>query len=265
MSWSVLFREFPLEQLDKTAAAVAGAYGITDYDARSKIRRGWGFLDRNLPAEAARGVVPVLAQSGVAALAVENAQLREPAEPLVILGGTATADGFAPQFQSPQEPARVIRWADVAIVAAGGFAEDVVRRDTTGGKDKSTGTMLMGLGIFMVTGIPMGIFGGGKKAEAKPVKSKRLITFGCLITNRGEHLAFSPDHFDFSMLGGRKQLNAAANFRLLLDDCRRLTPARLNWGARFLLDNKSLTLANYQRLSDFENELLWMSNCDRAA
>ena len=262
MSYSILFREFPLEQMDKTAAAVAGAYGITDYDARSKIRRGWGFLDRNLPAEAAQRIVPALAQHGVAALAVENAELREPGEALVILGGVEAADGFSPQFQSPKESARVIRWADVAIVAAGGFAEDIVQRDT-GGKDKSTGKMLMGLGVFMVTGIPMGIFGGGKKKEQKPVKTKRTLTFGCLITNRGEHLAFSPEHFDFSLFGERKQLNAAANFRLLLDDCRRLTPARLNWGARLLLENKSLTLANYLRLSDFENELLWMSNCDR--
>jgi hypothetical protein len=36
--------------------------------------------------------------------------------------------------------------------------------------------------------------------------------------------------------------------------------AALNLGARFLLANKSLSLANYQRTADFETELLWMLN-----
>jgi hypothetical protein len=34
----------------------------------------------------------------------------------------------------------------------------------------------------------------------------------------------------------------------------------LNFGARLLLDNRSLTFANYSSLHDFETELLWLMN-----
>ena len=81
--------------------------------------------------------------------------------------------------------------------------------------------MLMGLGVFIVTGLPIGIFGGGKKKEAKPVQSSRAITFGRIVTTAGEQFAFSPDHFDFSGLGAKKQINTAANFRVLLGELAR--------------------------------------------
>ena len=47
VSQSVLFRQFPLDHLDALAPVVAQAYGLNDYDARSKIRKGWGFLERD--------------------------------------------------------------------------------------------------------------------------------------------------------------------------------------------------------------------------
>ena len=40
MSYSVLFRQFPLDHLDALAPIVRQVYGITDFDARAKIRRG---------------------------------------------------------------------------------------------------------------------------------------------------------------------------------------------------------------------------------
>ena len=112
----------------------------------------------------------------------------------------------------------------------------------------------------MVTGIPMGLFGGKDKKEAKPVKSARLITFGSVITNQGEQVFFSPDKFDFSGLGAQKQLNTLANFHALITEFERRTAARLNVGAQFVLANKSLTLASYQGLKDYETELLWLFN-----
>ena len=238
VSYSVLFRQFPLDQLDALAPVVAQVYGITDYDARAKIRKGWGFLERDATEDVARNVAAAL---GDVVLVVDNATLHEPGDPQ-----TMTA------FEREKIP-----WSDIAIVAAGGFPEEIVRRDTGGIK---TGKMLVGLGVFMVTGVPMGLFRGKDKKEAKPVKSTRLITFGSVITRQGEQLAFSPDKFDFSGLGAQKQLNTAANFHALIAEFKRRTPARLNLGAQFVLANKSLTLANYQGLRDYETELLWLLN-----
>jgi hypothetical protein len=122
------------------------------------------------------------------------------------------------------------------------------------------GQMMLGIGVFLVTGVPTGIFGGKRKKDAKPVKSSRVITFGRIVTAGGEQFVFRPDHFDYTGLGGKKQINAGANFRALLGELARLSSARLNFGARLLLENRSITFANYTCLHDFETELLWLHN-----
>ena len=38
VGYAILFRQFPLEQLDALAPIIAEIYGINDYDARMKIR-----------------------------------------------------------------------------------------------------------------------------------------------------------------------------------------------------------------------------------
>jgi hypothetical protein len=261
MSYSVLFRQSPLDQLDALAPVVAQAYGGNDYDARSKIRKGWGFLDRNATEEDAHTIAEAIGDLAGGVDVIDNDQLRTPAEPQVMKGFELAPTGVVLQLQSPQEPVRSIEWTKLGIVAAGAFSEEIIRKDS-GGNEKTMGKMMMGLGIFLVTGMPVGIFGGGKKKgkDAKPVKSSRVITFGRLVTTGGEQFAFSPDHFDFSGLGAQKQLNTAANFRAFLAELTQRTPAKLNLGARLLLDNRSLTFANYSGLHDFETELLWLMN-----
>jgi hypothetical protein len=123
--------------------------------------------------------------------------------------------------------------------------------------------MMVGLGVFMVTGIPPGLLGGGKKKkkDEKPAKTVRVITFGRIVTTGGEQFAFSPDHFDFTGLAEKKQINAAGELSRVPRRVRRATvPAQVNLGARLLLENRSLTFANYGGLHDFETELLWMYN-----
>ena len=49
---------------------------------------------------------------------------------------------------------------------------------------------------------------------------------------------------------------------MLLGELAGLTSAKLNFGARLLLEKRSLTFANYA-LHDFETELLWLVNVPR--
>jgi hypothetical protein len=260
VSSSILFRQFPLDHLDALAPVVAQAYGITDFDARTKIRRGWGFLEREATDEGARRVVEAIGDLAGGALGVDNTRLLTPAEPKVMTAFESVENGVTLHLQSPQDPTRRVNWSEVSVVAAGGFSEETILRES-GGKEKNMGKMMMGLGMFMVTGIPFGMFGGGKKGKnAQPVKSKRMITFGRIVAKSGEQFAFSPDHLDFSGLGDMKQQNAAANFRVLLGQFVRLARPQLNFGARLLLDNRSLSFANYTSLHDFETELLWLMN-----
>jgi hypothetical protein len=262
VSHLVLFREFPLDKLDAIANAVAGIYKIPAYDARTKVRHGWGFLERDLPEEEARRISNALTEQGIAAMAVPTAELIHPPRPEVMVGFQPEAEGFIPQLHLPKTQPHPIAWSDVSILAAGGFTEEIVRRDTANA-GKSGKEQLIGLGVFLVTGIPSGVF-GSKKKEPTPVKTNHPITFAQILTVQGESFHLDPEHFDFSGLGQRKQVNASLNFRTLIAEFARLTTARLNLGARHVLGNQSMTLANYQSLRDFEIELLWLLNTSAA-
>ncbi|HXI85049.1 MAG TPA: hypothetical protein VNL17_13265 [Verrucomicrobiae bacterium] len=267
MSQSVLFRQFPLDHLDTLAPVVAQVYGLNDYDARSKIRKGWGFLEREATEEEAQRIVEAVGDCGGGVLAIDNTAVRAPAEPRVTTGVEFASNGFTLRLQSPKDPTRFLEWAQAEIVSAGQFSEEIIKR-ASGGDEQKMGAMMVGVGVFLATGIPPGLLGGGnkkKKKEEKPVKSTRTITFARVVTTAGEQFALSPEHFDFSGLGAKKQLNTAANFRVLLGELSGLTSAKVNLGARLLLDNRSLSFANYTGPHDFETELLWLLNATRSA
>jgi hypothetical protein len=261
VNYSVLFRQFPLDHLDALAPVVAQAYGVPDYDARTKIRKGWGFLDRNATEEQARRAVEAIGDLAGGAVMIDNEQLRSVASPKVILGFASAESGVTLRLQSPQEPPRVLAWPEIGIVAAGRFTEEIIRREAAGDKQKMA-TMMVGVGMFMLTGLPPGLFGGGKKKkkDEKLAKTVRVITFGRIVTTGGEQFAFSPDHFDFTGLAEKKQINAAGNFRAFVGELTGHSTARVNLGARLLVESRSLTFANYGGLHDFETELLWMFN-----
>jgi hypothetical protein len=261
VSYSVLFRQFPLEHLDALAPVVAEAYGIPDYDARTKIRKGWGFLDRNATEEEARRVAEAIGDLVGGIVVIENGQLRSVSKPRVITGFESDEGGVALRLQSPQDPPHMVKWTEIAIVAAGRFSEEIIQREAGGDQQKMAG-MMVGVGVFMVTGIPPGMLGGGKKKkkDEKPAKTVRVITFARVVTTGGEQFAFSPEHFDFTGLAEKKQINATANFRAVLAELSGRSAAQVNLGARLLIDNRSLTFANYGGLNDFETELLWMFN-----
>jgi hypothetical protein len=267
LNCSILFHQFPLDQLDALAPVVARTYGITDFDARTKIRKGWGFLDRNATEEQARQVAEAIGDTAGGVAVIDNAKLRTPTEPRVIIGGEVGEGGVTVKLQSPKEPPRLVNWPELGVVAVGRFSEEIIHREA-GGNEQNTKQMMIGLGVFMVTGIPPigGLSGRGKKKkEEKPVKSSRVITFGRIVTTTGEQFVFGPNHFDFSGLGEKKELNTMTNFRVLIGELARLSSARLNLGARLLLDNQSLSFANYSGLRDFETELLWLVNSSNIA
>jgi hypothetical protein len=260
VNYSVLFQEFPVEHLEAVSAAVSRVYRIPPFDARAKVRRGWGFLERDVSAAEAQLVCNALAEQGVAAFVVANDALRKPSAPQAMTGFEPTAEGFVPQLPSPAAP-RSFAWSEIVLVAAGAFTEEVVRRDTAG-HEPGGGAQLIGIGLFLMTGmVTRGLFGGSKPSkEEKKAKTNRTISFGQLVTAGGDFLCFDPEHFDFSGLGGRKQVNASLNFRLLVSDFARLSAARTNLGARCVLGNQSLSLAGYQGVKDFETEMLWLLN-----
>src|SRR5712671_5901706 len=126
VNFSILFRDFPLDHFDETAAAVSVTYQINDFDARTKIRRGWGFLERDASEETASRIAASLTEQGIGAFAVPNDELRALAEPMVMTGFQMDNDGLQLRLQSPDHPLTTIGWSDILVVAAGGFSEEVI-------------------------------------------------------------------------------------------------------------------------------------------
>jgi hypothetical protein len=259
MSVAVLFQQFPMDDLERVTAAVSEARQIPSFDAASSIHRGWGFLDRQVSEEDAHELVRALAEQGVAATAIADADLRAVPDSQVMVGFDMNDHGMSPRLQTPGQPTILIPWTEIAIVAAGGFSEEVIQRDAGASAKTSGAGQMLKLGVFLATGIPVGLFGGKEKAAA-PKKTTHLVTFGQIITTAGDSFFFDANRFDFSGLGPLKQLNWSANFHTLITELARRTSARLNLGARFVLERKSLMLANYHSVHDFETELTWMLN-----
>ncbi len=257
MSYSILFREFPLDHLETIAEVVSQIYQITLFDARTKIRRGWGFLENNIAEERAREIVDGLASRNIAAFSVPNKALRETNPPKMMMGFESDVGGFVPRLQLKQDQASYIPWQQVLILAAGGFYEEIVRHQLD--PTKSCTSSMLEASIFMVAGLPIRL-GDKKKKTMKDVKSNRFISFGQIVTSQGDAFYFNPDRFDFSGLGNQKQLNVSLNYRVMFSEFLRLCPVNLNWGARFLLNNQPLSMANYLKTKDFETELRWMFN-----
>ena len=176
-------------------------FGLTDYDARAKIRKGWGFLERDTTEETAQQIVAAIGDWAGGAVAIDNVDLHIPAEPKVMTGFEVVANGFTPQLQSPQETTRLIEWSEVGIVAAGGFSEEVIRHES-GGDEKTMGKMMIGLGVFMVTGVPTGIFGGGKKkkrGKAREIQPRDYFRADC--HDRWRAIRLQSRSFRFRRLG----------------------------------------------------------------
>lgn len=259
MSVAVLFQQFPLDDLERVTAAVSAARQIPAFDAATKIHRGWGFLERRASEEDAHELIRSLAEQGVTTVAIAENELRAVPDSQVMVGFDADDRGLSPRLQTPGHPSKLVPWTEITLVAAGGFSEEIIQRDTGARAEKSGAAQVLKLGVFLATGIPVGLF-GNKKKSAAPRKATQMVTFGQIITATGESFFFDPDRFDFSGLGPLKQLNRAANFHALIAELARRASARLNLGARFVVERKSLTLANYQSVNDFESELTWMLN-----
>lgn len=256
MNYSILFKEFPLDDLETIAGIISQIYQITLFDARTKIRKGWGFLEHNATEERAQRMTHLFAEHNIAVLAIPTRSLHSLRSPKMMVGFKPDAGGFVPHLQQKEGPSLYIAWQDVLILAAGGFNEEVIRLEMD--PRKSCMSSILEVGVFMVVGLPLRF--SDKRKTTKAIKTNRFISFGEIVTRQGDALYFNPDRFDFSGLGDQKQFNVALNYRMIFSEFSRLCPVSFNWGARFLLNDMPLSMASYLRTKDFETELRWLFN-----
>ncbi len=260
MNHAVLLKIPPIENLEAIASALAQIERINVFDARTQVRRGWGFVENQATPERAQHLVTQLNERGIESFALPCADLLKLSEPQKMHGFRMDPEGLTPEGEGGRELGLPIPWKELMIVAAAGFHKEVIRKEAGGNSDHSKAQMV-GLGIFLFTGMPVGIFGGKKKQEESPEsRSHEFIKFAQLITTSGKSFVFKPSSFNFTGLGPLKQLNMSLNFQVMVSELLKLSSAMPNLGARLLQDKKPLSAANYAGIRDFETELRWMVN-----
>ena len=202
------------------------------------MRRCWGIVEQDADEPGARREAQALCAAGLPALAVPANLIEElPAAQVVRALGVDSG------------PAK--------LLAAAAFTQRqsrVVRVEEGPG----AGRRALQLGLSMATGMPLNLFGGGKKEVEKTLSSSELLFYlDVYLSEPPRRLRVNAQDFDFSCLGERKGYDAAGNFRRLLESKAPLAAA-LNVGARGLLDGRPVRELGYESLDDLEREARWL-------
>ncbi|MDE2038639.1 MAG: hypothetical protein KGJ45_01325 [Elusimicrobia bacterium] len=220
------------------ARALAPVRGCPEVDLVGPMRRCWGLVAVDIEEGQARREESALLAASIAAAAIPANLVEE--LPAV-------------------EQVRSLRLdlAPVKLLAAAAFVERrsrVVREEEGPGSGKRA----LQIGLSLATGMPVGLFGGGKKVVEKTISSSDLLYYLDLYVGQPpRRLRVAAHAFDFSCLGQRKGYDAPGNFKRLLQAFEERA-AGLNAGARGLLEGRPVRQMGYESLKDLEREARWL-------
>lgn len=256
MSFSVLLSRPEHLQFDKISQVIAAHQSIPMLDARRLAKRCWGFLGENLDEPRARLLVTRATETGLGTLLLDDAEVPPYPSPENMRSGRCAEDGLHFTTGSSQED-KCLPWSSLRLVCAAGLTDQILLRKTVK-EGPSGGEQLARAGLTLVTGIPIGL--GKKKDVQKVTQEQRFFLYMDLVFQQGPTtLHVNADEFNFSGLGDRKQPNALANFRLLLQDVARFAPSALrNRGAAAILAGQPFNTHGYDSAADYEKERRWL-------
>jgi hypothetical protein len=256
--FSVLLAKPELPPADKVAQVLASFKGETAFDARQRAKHTWGFLWEYLDQAEAERLAGLSTAAGLEARAVPMDRvarlppgppvhwLRAAPEGIFYTTGSDTAEKACP-------------WDQVRLVAAAGLKEQISFTKTVkeGPSDKER---MIGLGITMITGIPVGM--GKSKEVKKTVQTTELFLHMDVFIQGPQgpvRLPVNAEQFNYSALGEARANNVFGNFRLLLQHVDSHAGSVLrNKGARTLMAGQPVTAAGYEGRADYEKEARWL-------
>jgi hypothetical protein len=254
----VLLATPEMPAMDIVAGVIAKFTGGVLFDARQKARRMWGFLGENLSPEEAQRLVGLAAEAGLAARAVPADAVPPLPEGVPVHGICPFPEGMEVAI-GPTKVRRLIPWEPVRLVAAAPLKETTTTVRTV--KEGPTPQQrAVGIGIMMVTGLPVGM---GKSKEVKKTVHETELRLNMDIFVGGEakvfRLSVDADKFDYASLGSPPEPGVAANFRRLLTAVAKgATMAVVNLGARSIVEGRSLAGLGYESAGDYEKEIRWL-------
>lgn len=248
-AWAVILSKPEGLETPDVAKALAKHRKAPLLDVLPAVRRSGGILAEGVSEEAACAEAEALTAAGIPAMALacsELAILPAPVEvPRLELGGTSLS------WSGGSRP-----WDKLRLIAAAGLTETRVKTIKTE-EGPSVGEKAARIGLTLATGLPMGL--GKSKEVEKRVESSDLLFFSDLIVVEPlARLRIDAQRFDYSVLGGAMGLSTLENFKRVLAALRARVPgARLNRGARILLENKAVREMGYDSIDVVERETRW--------
>lgn len=259
-SFHVLVSSSELPTTEKTAQVIARFTGGVAIDARQKAKTAWGFLGENLSEDEARRLAAVSAEMGVAARVVPGASVVHPPAPVPVHWLRAAPEGLFYIPGTTEKAERPVPWESVRLLSAAPLKETTTFTKTV--KEGPTpGERAVGLGIMMVTGLPVGM---GKSKEVKKTTSQtELFMYLDVFAQAPEgplRLHVDGQKFNYGALGDAKGHDIFGNLRLLMQGVHGgLPPATLrNHGVRGMLAGKPLSSLGYETQNDYEKEIRWL-------
>lgn len=219
-------------------------------------RKSWGILEENLEDGTAREMADSLKAAGLGAIALPQGLMEDLPSAQAVSKMPFSTEGLFPELVPGQ--LERIPWERLALIAAVGFKEKVVRRIKVQ-EGPGLARKALDLGMRLATGFAVGL-GGGKREVEKTVESSDLVFYlDLILKDSPQRLRIDAQDFDFSCLRGRMAYNVASNFKILVAELAQHAPgATRNRGAQVLLDGKPLREMGYESLAELERESRWL-------
>jgi hypothetical protein len=226
--------------------------GIPLIDAQRLARRAWGFLGENLDETSARALADKAAGAGIKSMVVAATEVSPRIDPAFVHGAFFSEGQVELRVGIPSVPCPVAL-SQIQLLSVGNLRRDSLVTKTTK-VESSAGRKILGLGVMLTTGIPIGM--GGSKESKKTVTETEWLLFLDLFAE-GKRWRLVSAGFDFSGLGADKGAAGPDNLRRLLSMFQRHAPqALLGRGAREWVAGRPFSV--YDEEADLDRESRWL-------
>lgn len=242
LRYSVLLKRPEQLKTAELAKALAGLRKAPVQDMIHQARGCWGIIEEDQEEASARALAEGLEARALSALAVPSSLIHD----LAPASAASAADWTS------------LNWSRVILIAAAALkkteSKTVIVKE---GPD--LGRKALGMGLMLVTGIPINI-AGKEKNVIKTVETSELFCYMDLILKDPDsRLRIDAQDFDYSVLKEKKVYNVFGNFKLLLAQAAELAPAaQRGRGSAMLLANLPTRDMGYESLKDLERESRWL-------
>jgi hypothetical protein len=225
-------------------------------DAALAARRCWGFAADNVEKSVSDRLAMALNSAGIGGVSIP-VSLVEPLSPVTPVNKIEFLEGALNLWAKTGESLRVTSQA-LTLVAAVCYRQ-TTKKEVKVQEGPDLKQQAVRMGIFMTTGIPLGL--GRKPKEVVKVTESSDLVYGLDLCQKegAMRLRILAEDFDYSCLKGKMTYNTIENFRSLIEAITHSSPLALrNRGTRVLIERRPINNMGYDTIEDMERESRWL-------